>query len=244
MFLLPQSYWRVSTTPHKGRGVFAMTDIAPGTVIGDYIGTIIHGDDDTDVNGIYGMSWSDRYSILPDISSIDVHCINASCMPNSGMYPYQGHMLFVSLRKIFPGEELTVSYMIEPGGEIFGDYHCQCKTPLCTGSMMVSQAKAKAFWDDFVRVTQGEFADAPAAPFNKVMTKLPHYPDHIEDNPVYDIYGSLGHEPIVSDVLVLPSIGQIRTFIRQHGVGMRISRIGVTVIGVKDGFCIVSPLTK
>ena len=241
MFLLPQSYWSVKTTAHKGRGAFAARDMEAGVVIGDYIGEIIHTEDDTDVDGIYGMSWSDKYCIEPKRKSIGVHCINHSCMPNCGMYPYRGHMLFIALRKIFAGEEFHVSYMIEPGGEIHGDYHCLCHTPLRTGSMMVSQKKSKAFWDTFVRVKQGKYRDIPVAPYDAVITLLSKIPPRVEDNEIYDIFGSLEHAPEDSDASMVPTIKDIRSFIREHGVGMRLKKLRVTIIGVKDTYCIVAP---
>ena len=109
---------------------------------------------------------------------------------------------------------------------------------------MVSQKKSKAFWDTFVRVKQGKYKDIPAAPYGTELQLLKKYPESIEDNEIYDLFGSLEHKPIDNDVATMPSIKQIRSFIREHGVGMRIKKLGLTIIGVKDGFCVVRPEAK
>lgn len=176
MILLDQSYWSVFHSPGKGRGIKAKKSIPKGTIIGDYTGKVISPEEDSDSHGVYGMSWSDTFVIMPNKRGIGLHVINHSCEPNCTMYPYHGHMLYVSLRKILPGEELTVSYMIEPGPDPKGWYKCRCLTPTCRGTMMTTAKKAKAFWDDYIRVRQGKFADTPPVPIGEKLQRFRSYP--------------------------------------------------------------------
>lgn len=185
MFLLPSDFWQVDQTKKKGRGVFARKEIAPGAVIGDYLGTIIHPDDDDDSKGIYGMHAHDDFVIMPDVSSIDIHCINHSCMPNCGIYPFKNHILYIAIRKIFPGEELTVSYVVSP--ELTGpQYPCRCEMPLCRGSMVVSEEKAHTFWEVFVKEGMGEYFNKIDVPYGAIFPRLSSYPDSVSVPPIYD----------------------------------------------------------
>jgi SET domain-containing protein len=99
MMLLNKSYWTVKTTKNKGRGIFANKNILPGTLIGDYRGKIIHPDEEDEIaqNGFYAMCWHEEIAFMPaDLTVEDIHLINHSCAPNLCMYPYQGHILYVS----------------------------------------------------------------------------------------------------------------------------------------------------
>ena len=106
---------KIKKTSQKGRGVFAKKDIAPGTVIGDYLGKIIlNREIDEKTQGLYDMRINDFFSILPDPKKEGVHLTNHSCEPNLGMYEIGIHTIFFALRKIFKGEELLVSYYLGP----------------------------------------------------------------------------------------------------------------------------------
>jgi SET domain-containing protein len=60
------------------------------------------------------------------------HYINHSCEPNSYFRITRGHLLFLALRDIHPGEEITADYV--------STYHsdrkrCTCKAPTCRGTI-------------------------------------------------------------------------------------------------------------
>src|SRR5579871_5079449 len=117
MFLLSPDYWEIKKTKNKGKGVFAKKNIIAGTIIGDYLGKIIRKDDEEkyeDKYGFYAMYYHGRATIFPEVKQPGIHLINHSCMPNCYMYTYQGHTLYFALRRIFAGEELTVSYLVSP----------------------------------------------------------------------------------------------------------------------------------
>src|SRR4051812_33211614 len=114
MFLLNKSFWEVRKTKSTGRGVFARKIIEGGTVLGDYIGEIMSPEEDNDEGGIYGMWINSTTIVNADPAAEGIHLINHSCEPNVAMYSYKGHILYFALRKIFPGEQLVIQYLIDP----------------------------------------------------------------------------------------------------------------------------------
>ena len=60
------------------------------------------------------------------------HYINHSCAPNSYMRITHGHILFMALRDIHPGEEITLDYMTTLHSN---DKRCHCKAPTCRGTI-------------------------------------------------------------------------------------------------------------
>ena len=65
MFLIPSSWYKVKTLKKKGQGVFALHDIAAGTVIGDYLGKLIPFDGaDERKDGLYDMAGGSKYDIF------------------------------------------------------------------------------------------------------------------------------------------------------------------------------------
>lgn len=244
MILLPASTWSVVQTPEKGRGVFVTKSIPPGTVIGDYTGRVISPDDDSDEHGLYGMCWSDHFVIMPNIPGIGLHLINHSCMPNCGMYPCNGHMLYISLRTIFPHEELTVSYVVEPSDDPKGLYTCYCKTQICTGTMMTTKNHAHEFWDLFVRPRQGIFADTPPVPMGELVTIFPSYPTDIPDYPVYDLYGNPDKSPFVYRGEKPLSVLEVRNRIRTSGLCIADEVRQTLILGVREGKIVTVPLKK
>lgn len=60
--------------------------------------------------------------------------INHSCEPNLVARILKGHILYMSLRDIRPGEELTVDYHFEKKVE---RVRCRCGSPRCRGTINV-----------------------------------------------------------------------------------------------------------
>lgn len=188
MFLLSQTYWQVKQTKEKGRGIFAAKEIPAGTVIGDYLGTVIdmaQFDPGDDAEHLFLMYFTDRACIYPDDTRPGVHLINHSCRPNCWIYSYRGHTLFFSLRTIKPGEELTISYLLSPDdGTCAPCIHvCKCGSKFCTGSMHLSP-KAYALWQTFQKNERKKTRRVPFR-FGDILAPLPVYPETIPDNPVY-----------------------------------------------------------
>jgi uncharacterized protein len=58
--------------------------------------------------------------------------INHSCEPNLAARIVKGHILYVSLRDIKPGEELTVDYMFDRKVD---KIPCSCGSRKCRGTI-------------------------------------------------------------------------------------------------------------
>ena len=235
MITLDWQSLNIKITPHKGRALFATNSISPGTVIGDYLGKVVHPEEEEKTlaqNGLYGMTWDDKISFLPEKSNSDhILLINHSCAPNCGIYPFRGHILFVSLRQIFKDEELTISYMIEPDPDSKVQYICLCGESICKGSMYANPQHSKAFWEDFIKTTQEPYL-ASLPPYGQSLTALASYPQDIEDNPIWDLYGNTHLPPINIDLDSMPDITWLRDKIRTTGKNLKFTKLNFTVLGI------------
>lgn len=193
MFLLKDDYWQIKKTKEKGFGVFAKKEIKANTIIGDYLGKIIKTaeyDLDKDKEGLYLMYFSDQASIYPDLKKPGIHLLNHSCMPNCWIYTFKGHTLFFALRKIEPGEELTISYLLSPRDETCKPctHICKCSNKFCTGTMHLSKNKYKK-WQKFQNEEKKKTKKVRTV-FGKNLSKLNSYPKIIPDNPIYALISS------------------------------------------------------
>lgn len=239
MFLIDPSYYEIKTTHDKGRGAFARTRIEAGTVIGDYLGTIIDPDpiddhDDEYHDGLYYAMITNKQAILPDRESIGIHIINHSCEPNIAFTPYKGHILYVALRTIFPHEELTVNYLIDPEHGERNYYICHCHAPTCKGTWYIHPNKLKMFDALFDESAAGQSEEERALPYGRPLPKLSHYPPHFDDNEFYDLFGSMILKPTTYPDTTFPSLSEIRSRIRTNGTTLTFPAIGLNVRGVMD----------
>ena len=187
MFLISAGSWQIKKTKEKGLGIFAKKEITAGTVIGDYLGKVLETakyDLDDDKKGLFLMYFSDEASIYPNLKKPGVHLLNHSCSPNCWIYIHQGHTLFFALRKIRPGEELTISYLLCPKADCNPCTHvCKCGSKLCTGTMHLPEDKYKK-WQKFQNQEKGE-TKIPKVALGRNLPKLASYPSVIPDNPIY-----------------------------------------------------------
>lgn len=236
MFFLPVGSWEVRELPVKGRGVFTLVEIEPGVVIGDYIGKLMRPSDiDEEKDGLYEMYFSTRASLFPNTSKPGVHLLNHSCEPNCWLFTYYGHTLFFSLRKIFPGEELTISYLLGLKSDCNDDcdHDCHCGSTICTGTMHLAKDKYEKWW----RFEEKSAKQTPRvkAKIGEFLKLLPEYPKNIQDEAVYDLFGTLTKPAVVFDDVELPSIKEIRKRIRETGRALKFEKIGKTVLGITNG---------
>ena len=188
MFLLKDDFWEIKKTKAKGKGVFAKKEIAAGTTIGDYLGKVIKTaeyDLNKDKEGLYLMYYSDEASIYPNLKKPDIHLMNHACFPNCWLYIYKGHTLLFALRKMKPGEELTISYLLAPNdGSCNPCPHvCKCGSKNCTGTMHLSKDKYIK-WQEFQNSGKGHTRRSKIV-FGKNLPKLTSYPKLIPDDPIY-----------------------------------------------------------
>lgn len=243
MFILSEDYWEIKEVPEKGRGVSAKKDIPGGTLIGDYIGRVTRSEDvDEQKEGLYDMWYNYQADIVADPSKIGVHFLNHSCSPNCDTFPYKNHMLVFALRKIFAGEELSLAYYLEPpDDEKFPCAHaCHCGSPICHGTFHTTDAVGEK-WGEFVESMVGKenFHKPPPVAYGEQLPALQKYPEHIDDYPIYDLYGSLTEEPLNCEDDAVPKISQIRTLIRESGHQLNFSKLGIIVFGIMRGMVIV-----
>ena len=122
---------KVRNSAIHGRGVFAAESIPANRKVIEYTGERIstiqcekrgHG------HCTYYFSL-DRYWVLDgSVGGSGAEYINHSCSPNLITRIMKGHILYMSLRKIRPGEELTVDYHFSKNEETTP---CYCNSENC-----------------------------------------------------------------------------------------------------------------
>jgi uncharacterized protein len=238
MFLLLHDNWEIRGTEKKGKGVFAKRDIAAGTIIGDYLGMVVPGEDGhkyEDESNFYTMYLSEEASIIPDLTKEGIHFINHSCAPTCWMYVYEGHTLYVAIRKIFAGEEITVDYMLDPLDKTCSPCTdiCHCGAVLCRNTMHAGKKLSDA-WEGF---SEKERKKATYT-IGKQLERLPTYPNSIPDNPIYTLFGNGQKNAFVVDTKEMFSIGEVRELIRAKGICLQFPKMNCKVLGVIDDLII------
>ncbi len=179
MIFLAEKYWEVKKTKNKGRGIFAKRDISSGVIIGDYIGKVFRTKDfdiDADKDKLFLMYYHDAASIYPDLTKSGIHLLNHSCTPNSWLYIYKGHTLAFTLRKIFAGEELTISYLLAPISNFEKNctHKCSCESSNCRKTMHLSEEKYHQ-WRAF-QASQEKKSKRAKIRYGSILKLLPSYP--------------------------------------------------------------------
>lgn len=237
MILLKNDYWEIKNTPKKGRGIFAKKDIKPGIVIGDYIGKVIKTAEEDiyekDEN-LYLMYYHDYASIYPDLIKPGIHLINHSCTPNAWVFTYKGHTLFFTLRHIFAGEEITISYLLSPLDKYCNPclHKCECESIICTKSMHLSKVRYKK-WREFDNKKEVE-TKRQRITYGKDLPILSSYPKTILDNPIYTLFGSLLKPSEIFNDLKIPSTSKLRKLIRKTGKTLEFPKLNKRVLGIQD----------
>lgn len=237
MFFLADSDWEVKKTPTKGKGIFSKTEILPGTIIGDYLGMVVRPEDEEtiqDESCFYLMWYHDRASIFPDLEKPGIHLLNHSCTPNTWMYTYKGHTLFFALRHIFPGEELTVNYLLSPLDESCKpcQHLCKCNTVLCHSTMHLTEkkyAKWSAFHEEEMQKTKPE-----RIRYNQMLPKLSSYPKSTPDDPIYTLFGTETQSSFTVNDKRLPSTAKLRNLIRETGQTLSFPALNLQILGIED----------
>lgn len=243
MILLPNDTWQVKHTQAKGKGIFATQEITPGTIISDYLGRVIKtAEEDTSERtlGLYLMYYHDYASIYPlDITAPGAHSINHSCTPNAWIFTYKGHSLFFALRKIFAGEEITISYLLPPDTTCQKCTHiCLCESMFCTHTMHLSQERFHA-WNTFSE-KQARQTKRARIRYGQALPKLTEYPQIIPDHAMYALYGNLEQEPHVVIQKELLPIAQLRSLIRQTGRTIFFPNLQTKIFGVANNEIIIA----
>jgi len=246
MILLDKSSYAIKTTKQKGRGVFSKKEIPSGALVADYLGRLIKVAEEEDYEkrfGHYVMFYNDRASIVPqDIKAVGSHLINHSCMPNCGVLLWQKHIIYISLRRIFPNEELTVDYEIEqsPKGNL--PCPCFCQSLFCRGTMNISQEKEEK-WYRFTHKEQKTNFNKLEVSFGQLLKPLKKYPKFLKDSFGYPVFASLIKEPIIITDSQLPPMKILREKIKNTGQCLYFPKINYCLFGVLDNLLISAPMS-
>ncbi len=130
-----------------GKGLFATTPIASGTMIAPYKGRRVLGDRTERAERIAGahtMSFD-----LPDGSTLDgrlafnpARFLNHRCEPNCSAYYAHGHLRIYATADIGTGEELTLDYQLsrpQPWHRgLSRRFTCRCDSDVCRGSLLAA----------------------------------------------------------------------------------------------------------
>ena len=126
-----------------------------------------------------------------------VHFLNHSCANNCDIYPYQTHILFFALRKIFKGEELSINYCLYGPDEVnttCNMHACYCGSRFCRGTMHDSFFDFHE-WETLVKKEFGVWYKKIPGKYGDQLKPLERYPEfiHPEDQHIYE-YGVFAAE--------------------------------------------------
>jgi SET domain-containing protein len=119
----------------EGKGCFSSVQFKRGRKIAEYRGEKIS---DAEANRranrrkLRICAINNRWSLDGSRGGNGTHYINHSCEPNAYMKILHGHILFIALRDIKPGEEITIDYE----STLHSDRkRCSCGAPSCRGTI-------------------------------------------------------------------------------------------------------------
>jgi hypothetical protein len=71
--------------------------------------------------------------------------INHGCEPNAGL---DGQITIVALRRILPGEEVTIDYAMCDGSP-YDEFECACGAPTCRGKITGDDWRNPVLWERY-----------------------------------------------------------------------------------------------
>lgn len=126
----------VRESPIDGKGCFAKQSFPKGRKIAEYAGERITTREAErralTRRRLRICAIDRRFSLDGARGGNGTHYINHSCRPNSYMRITCGHILFMALRDIRPGEEITIDYETTLHSD---KKKCRCHAPGCRGTI-------------------------------------------------------------------------------------------------------------
>jgi len=116
-----------------GRGVYAGQVIPPNRKVIEYTGEKISMKEARNRrHSAYLFILDKRWMLDGGVNGSGAELINHSCAPNLVTRIFKGHIIYMSLRRIRKGEELTVDYNYDDTDETM---RCICGAPGCRGTI-------------------------------------------------------------------------------------------------------------
>ena len=122
-------------SPIEGQGCFSVTHFKGGRKIAEYTGeriTEAEANRRANRRRLRICAINDRWSLDGSRGGNGTHYINHSCEPNAYMKILYDHILFIALRDIEPGEEITIDYESTLHSN---NKRCICRAPSCRGTI-------------------------------------------------------------------------------------------------------------
>ena len=136
-----------------GKGVFAVTDIAEGETLIEYVGQIIsweeaqakHPHDPSDPNHTFYFHIDEQHVIDAKVGGNSSRWINHACDPNCEADEVAGRIFIKALRNIAAGEELHYDYGLiideRYTPKLKAEYPCWCGSPQCRGTLLAPKRR-------------------------------------------------------------------------------------------------------
>jgi uncharacterized protein len=125
----------IRDSPIEGKGCFSCTLFLRGKKIAEYEGERISNAEANrraSRRKLRICAIDDRWSLDGSKGGNGTHYINHSCEPNAYMKIIYDHILFLALRDIKPGEEITIDYE----STLHSDKkRCSCGADSCRGTI-------------------------------------------------------------------------------------------------------------
>ena len=139
-----------------GKGVFALSDLAEGETIIEYVGEVIswrealrrHPHNPQDPNHTFYFHIDDKHVIDGKAGGNSSRWINHACKPNCEADEDGGRVFIKALRNIASGEELFYDYGLVIDArytpKLLADYPCWCGAGHCRGTLLAPKARKKS----------------------------------------------------------------------------------------------------
>jgi uncharacterized protein len=131
-----------------GHSVIARAVIKPGELIGVWSGRIVATDE---LDALPEEIRRHTVQIEEDLYLASIGAseppdfINHSCEPNAGL---DGQIAIVALRRILPGEEVTIDYAMCDGTP-YDEFDCACGSRMCRGKVTGDDWRDPALWERY-----------------------------------------------------------------------------------------------
>jgi len=125
----------IRKSPIEGKGCFSVSYFRRNRKIAEYTGdriTNAEANRRASRRRLRICAINERWSLDGSRGGNGTHYINHSCEPNAYMKILYGHIIFIALRDIGPGEEITIDYESTLHSD---EKRCICGASSCRGTI-------------------------------------------------------------------------------------------------------------